>query len=98
MLTEKIKNLLIILLQQEVVVASWGISEIEVTPSKVSFSVSGFKFNGEVIISVTDKDNQYVINIGSQIVYCDKEQIISLLDTLIERDNNYKELLEDYLS
>lgn len=56
------------------------------------------KTESDHLIVVTDKDNQYVINIGSQIVCCDKEEIITLLDSLIERDNNYKELLEDYLS
>lgn len=97
MITEKIRVLLLVLLQRDVVVASWGISEIKITPAKVSFSVNGFQYNGKVTISTRDTDNQYDINIGSQMVCCcDKEEIVSILDSLIECNSNYKSLLESY--
>ena len=96
-MTEKIRVLLLALLQQDVVVASWGISEIEITPSKVSFCVNGFKYNGEVPISTRDRDNHYDISIGNQnIPCCDKKEIVPILDFLIECDSHYKNILEAF--
>lgn len=97
MLTEKIRILLLVLLQHDFVVASWGITDIEITSLKLSFSVYGFKYKGKVKIRAREADDLYDVYLENRFVKsCNIESIVSLLDSLIECDNNYLYALENY--
>ena len=51
-MNEKIKKTLIILLNDELIVASWGISNITINESYFEFIVSGIIYQGKVSISI----------------------------------------------
>jgi hypothetical protein len=98
MLAEKMRNLLLTFLQQDVIIASWGITDIQITTHKLSFSVFGFKYKGNVTIIAGEANDLYDVYMEKQIIRsCKKERIVSILDSLIERDeNNYQHLLKEY--
>lgn len=54
MIAENVRKLLLSLLKDEVIVASWGISNINISQTQLSLSVSGFKYQGRVTIIVKD--------------------------------------------
>lgn len=90
MLTDKIRILLLTLLQQDVIVASWGITDVVITSIKLSFFVYGFKYKGRVLIQARESDDLYDIYMGNQIIKsCKTEDIVSSLDSLIECDKDY---------
>lgn len=88
MISENVKMLLLSLLKDEVIVASWGISNINISETQLSFSVSGFKYQGCVTIAV--KDSSYCE------LFFDKEklgcftfdEVVSVIDENAEKSES----------
>ena len=91
---DTIKLLAIKLLQEEVVIASWGITKVEIEDSCLRFNVNGLKYSGSIIITVLDNKNYEVIfGEHSQGIY-QLEDILSFLDNAIEKTDRYKQDVE----
>ena len=65
MIAENVRMLLLSLLKDEVVVASWGMTNIIISETKLSFSVNGFKYKGVVTIEENDSSNYEILLIMS---------------------------------
>ena len=88
-------EILAALLESELIVASWGISDIKISSDSVSFSVDGMKYQGLVSISQTSSSDCIVSLKGKASFRCSQLELASKLDNLIERsDNYYGDLLE----
>ena len=81
------KALLAKLLEDEVIVLSWGITNIQISVSCVSFDVNGFKYKGTVSIEL---DNEgYRIVLKDKTVNSSLDDIVTVLDNEIEKTGNY---------
>ena len=88
-MSDGIKTLLLSFIEDNVVVSSWGISNIKVSETSLKFDVNGLKYKGTVLIdSLSTKE--YTIRIADS---CFKvknpNNVISILDSEIEKTNNY---------
>lgn len=94
MIGRKLKNLLVLLLKHDIVVTSWGVTDIKISESRISFQVSGFRYQGIVEINAPTDSNDYLIHFShNPPVRCDLESVIELLDDRIEKsDTCYQEL------
>lgn len=94
MISENLRKLLFCLIKNDVIVTSWGLTDINISESKLIFSVNGFKYRGKVKIEVSDCTDFYNIYFeGNDMEKCDIVQIISFLDMKIENDvSNYHKL------
>ena len=87
-MNEKIKNALITLLNDELTVASWGISNITINDSSFEFMVSGFIYKGKV--SVSTKNSNYLITLeNGYSEECNIDNLVHYLDSKIEKVNDY---------
>ncbi len=89
----KLDNLLrlalIALLENKVIVASWGISNIVVNPTILKFDVDGMKYHGTVCVEVSGTSG-YIIRIGDKSYnVCNSENLIKVLDENIECSSEY---------
>ena len=65
-MNSKIKQALVILLNEEVRIASWGLSNISITETSIMFDVDGFIYSGRIIIKSCKKTSyQITFNDGS---------------------------------
>ena len=87
-MNEKIKKALIILLNDELTVASWGISNITINESSFEFMVSGFIYQGKVSISI--KNSNYLITFeNGYSEECNIDNLVQYLDSKIEKIPDY---------
>lgn len=86
------------MLGEEVILASWGISNVILNENTMTFTVSGFKYTGPVEI-VSQGDNSYQVALGNIVIgtfTCDT--IVEALDRAIERTEDYPNTLRGWLS
>lgn len=84
----KIKNALITLLNDELIVASWGISNITIKESSFEFMVSGFIYQGKVSVSIHSEN--YLITFDSGYSEeCTIGNLVHYLDSKIEKISDY---------
>jgi hypothetical protein len=89
MITENIRNLLLRFLSEDVIVASWGISDINISDSSLSFHVDGFKFQGDVKIEGLDICDEYKVCFYQEYIgHYKLDDIVSILDERIERSES----------
>lgn len=89
-MNEKIKNALITLLNDELTVASWGISNITINDSSFEFMVSGFIYQGKV--SVSTKNSNYLITLDNGYSEeCNIDNLVHYLDLIIEKIPAYSD-------
>jgi hypothetical protein len=89
---EMIKNALIILLNNELIVASWGISNIAINESSFEFVVSGFIYQGKVSVSI--KNSNYLITFENGCsVECNINDLVHCLDSKIEKTSDYEKVV-----
>lgn len=92
-----IRTLLLELLKHQFVVSSWGLTNIKIGASKLSFDVDGLLYKGKVLITVNGC--LYTIHLDSRtlsdVALC---QVVAVLDGLIEVDEDYKEQLAQWLA
>ena len=84
--------------EHSTIVLSWGCKNIIETSKSCSFDVSGYLFQGRVLITYSDEIDKY------QIEFCEKEKatkrevqsvsyedIVKVIDYNVEYDENYTE-------
>ena len=97
LMNEKIKKALVSLLNEEVVVTSWGITNININDTSVRFEVSGFLYKGKV--ELTPCESGYIIKLdNAENIHCQLEELVRTLDTRIERGESYESQLQEWLS
>ena len=84
------------LLQNHIVVASWGITNISIEPTLIRFCVNGFRFSGIVTIEPYD-DSNVIIHICNEQLITTLIDLVSALDQRIERGSDYENDIETYL-
>ena len=93
-----LRQLIVLMMENETIVTSWGISNIRVQESSLSFLVNGFRYQGEVIIDGTNKD-ALVIKMGDATKeFKNPNDIIDELDQVIESSGDYEVSLLNWLS
>lgn len=92
---DKVKRMLLVLLQEKDLVASWGISQIHVKETSISFNVAGFLYQGQVTVSADGANYEIRFASGD---FCDTslENLVSDLDRHIEKDSRYLQRLETW--
>ena len=91
-----IRDLVVRLLDDEVTVQSWGITNIQIQDNAVKFIVSGFKYNGMVQISTNA--NGYKVSIETKSIQTTLENIVGVLDEIIEKTENYTTDLTQWIN
>ena len=86
-LCDSIRQALLTLIEQDIVVASWGLSDIQVNESSIIFTVDGFKYRGSVII--IECGDSYKVIMDEYILLCDIISLVNNLDEFIERGSDY---------
>lgn len=96
-MNKNVKKALVCLLTEEEKVSSWGITNITIEESSINFNVDGFLFKGR--INITYDETYYEINfeLGKKIRCIDAEELIDVLDSNIEKTDNYQHDLENWL-
>ncbi len=85
------------MLGEEVILASWGITNVILNENTMTFTVSGFKYTGPVEI-VSQDDNSYLVTLGNSVIgsfTC--EAIVNALDSEIEHTEDYQNTLRKWL-
>ena len=96
-MNSKIKQALVILLNEEVRIASWGLSNISITETSIMFDVDGFIYSGRIIIKSCKKTSyQITFNDGSTET-CSLRNLVNVLDSKIEITANYLQKLPQWL-
>lgn len=97
-MNKNVKKALICLLKEEVKVSSWGISNINIDESSINFNVDGFLYKG--CISIKCDENCYEIHFdhGKKLKCLDADELADILDSNIEKTDNYQHDLENWLS
>ena len=88
MIAENVRKLLLYLLKDEVIVASWGISNINISETQLSFSVSGFKYQGYVTITIKDGSDCEVIHEKKNLGCFPFDKVVSIIDEKVENSEN----------
>ena len=99
MISENIRKLLLRLLSEDVIVASWGISDIKISETTLSFSVNGFKFQENVMIEALDICDGYNVCLNQSCIgHCKLDGIVTILDERIERsESSYQDFVKHIL-
>ena len=95
-LTREMRNLLIAFISNKAIVASWGIRNITIEETKLSFEVSGFNYHGNVEVNV--HGNNYNVIIGDEdlgVLHID--EVLTVLDDKIEHTQDYYNDLEQWI-
>lgn len=96
-MVSEIKRLAITLLQEEVVLASWGITKVEIEETNLRFQVNGLKYRGLVNLHIVEDGNYEVIIGGINRGIIRLENILSFLDGEIENTDAYSQDLEKWI-
>lgn len=97
-LSKDIRNLLINFLSNQNVVASWGISNIQIEENSISFTVCGMKYQGGVSVNRFGK-NVYDVKMREKVYKSLKmHDVINKIDDYIEHTDNYQEDVKKWLS
>lgn len=97
-MNKNIKKALICLLQEEEKVSSWGICKINIDENSINFNVDGFLYKGSV--SIKCNETYYEIHFEHrEIIHCsDVGELTDILDSNIEKTENYQQDLEKWFS
>ena len=88
MIAENVRKLLLSLLKDEIIVASWGVSNINIFETKISFSVNGFKYQGRVTIIVKDGSDCEVFLAKKNLGCFPFDKVVSIIDEKVENSEN----------
>lgn len=95
-MNKNIKKALVSLLNKEVKVASWGITNIHIFDTSFDFEVSGFIYNGKVQVKLVDDSYKIYFDTG-ETINCSLDDLVKTLDSKIEKTDNYESLLQEWL-
>ncbi len=96
MLTKGIRTIMTAILRDQVTALSWGISNISISKSSISFHVSGFRYCGQVSICV-QSEHSCIIKLNNIDVICAPSEAVEILDKKIERTDNYIEKITNII-
>lgn len=92
-LSSEIRILLLTLLANDEIASSWGITDIDISFSSVSFNANGFLYTGRVVISPDSLDS-YSITLGTKTLEnIDLDRVVPILDSEIEKSEDYTDAL-----
>lgn len=97
-MNKKVKKALICLLQEEEKVSSWGICKINIDENSINFNVDGFLYKGCVSIKCDKTCYEIHFEHGKIIRCSDAEELTDILDSHIQKTENYQKDLENWLS
>ena len=81
-----------ILLEQQVIVYSWGITKIKYTNCTLQFNVSGYKYIGKVALAINQNTISITLYKPKRVIQgVQPEKLVNTLDLLIERTEDYKQ-------
>lgn len=95
-MNKKIKIALVCLLNEEAIVISWGITNLNINDTSFVFEVSGFLFQGKVEVIPCESGYSIKLN-NAEITKCSLEELVSTLDSKIEKMDNYESQLQEWL-
>ena len=95
-MNKKIKKALVCLLNEEAIVISWGITNLNINDTSFVFEVSGFLFQGKVEVIPCESGYSIKLN-NAEITKCSLEELVSTLDSKIEKMDNYEFQLQEWL-
>ena len=91
-MNETIKAALIALLNEEIIVESWGFSNLTVCQSSFEFNVDGIIYQGKVKISLNELSYRVGFDNGHTID-CSLDDLVNTLDINIEKTDDYPTIL-----
>ena len=97
-MNKNVKKALICLLQEEDKVSSWGISKINIGENSINFNVDGFLYKGCASIKCDETCYEIYFEHGEIIRCSDAGELTDLLDSNIEKTENYQKDLENWVS
>lgn len=94
--SKEIKEAIVMLLNNSIIVSSWGISDFFVEEDFISFYVDGLKYKGVININVSNSRSNFNIQIGERnIIGCELSMLVETIDKEVEYTVNYeKDLVE----
>lgn len=95
---KNVKKALICLLKEEEKVLSWGITNISIDESSINFNVDGFLYKGSISIRCDETYYEIHFDCGKIIRCIDAADLTNILDSNIEKTENYQHDLETWLS
>ena len=97
--SNEIRDVLVALLEDNIVVTSWGLSNLTVKDGIIFFSVNGLKYKGEISIKVSDLQSGYDLHIGEKTIKgCKLNLIVKTIDYEVEYSPNYMSQLLSILN
>lgn len=93
-----VKKALICLLQEEEKVSSWGICQINIDENTINFNVDGFLYKGRISIKCDETCYEIRFEHGTKILCANTIELADILDSNIEKTENYQQDLENWLS
>lgn len=93
---EEIREALISLLNEEIKVVSWGVSNIIINDTSFEFCVSGFIFEGKVMVNLHESDYQVCFDNGD-VIECSLNNLVDTLDLKIEKTSEYDTQIKEWL-
>lgn len=95
---KNLKKGLIFLLSEEEIVSSWGISNITIDENSINFNVDGFLYKGRISIKYVETYFEISFGCDKKIRCVDATELTEILDSNIEKTDNYQHDLEKWLS
>lgn len=96
--SKEMREILIELLTNNIVVTSWGITHLNISDAEISFEVDGFKYKGIVSIVASAKQLYYEVRIGErQFKDCHLQDVVKMIDKEVEYGSTYQGELEKNL-
>lgn len=97
-ISKGLRMVLVALIKNDVITASWGISKIVIDKTSLSFDVVGLKYNGLITIKAF-RESEYIIHIGDKVfTLYDINELVIFLDDKIEQTTNYISDLERWIA
>ena len=87
-----LKQAILCLLRQRVMVMSWGLTGLRVDEQTIEFHVNGFNYKGKVFIKSFQGHLQITLDKGES-RHMEVEDLVTTLDSLIENGPCYEERL-----
>ena len=97
-MNKNVKKALICLLKEEEKVSSWGITNITIDESSINFKVDGFLYKGSLSIRCDETYYEIHFECGKILKCLDATELTDILDSNIEKTDNYQQDIENWLS
>lgn len=95
-MNKKVKKALLCLLKDEVIVSSWGITNISIKKSSICFDVAGFVYKGRINIKCEQSFYEILLDNGTAI-RCSENDLLNILDETIEKTDSYSSNLKKWI-